>query len=121
VDLTEKEIKRLGQFKARVPNATENDWVFPDPKHPGRPMTEQNALRRGLKKAAKKLGLHLTWHELRHWAGTMLHYEGVDLKTIQFRLGHADARTVRPSWRVGAASSLEGPQARRPGQSCSDT
>jgi integrase len=82
VDLTEKEIERLRKFKARVPNATENDWVFPDPKHPGRPMTEQNALRRGLKKAAKKLGLHLTWHELRHWAGTMLHYEGVDLKTL---------------------------------------
>jgi len=84
VDLTEKEIKRLGQFKARVPNATENDWVFPDPKHPGRPMTEQNALRRGLKKAAKKLGLHLTWHELRHWAGTMLHCEGVILKPSSF-------------------------------------
>ena len=94
VDLSEKEIERLRQFKARVPNATENDWVFPDPQHPGRPMTEQNALRRGLKKAAKKLGLHLTWHELRHWAGTMLHYEGVDLKTIQSRLGHADARAT---------------------------
>jgi hypothetical protein len=24
----------------------------------------------------------------------MLHYEGVDLKTIQSRLGHADARTT---------------------------
>ena len=94
MDLSEKEIERLRQFKARVPNATANDWVFPDPQHPGRPMTEQNALRRGLKKEAKKLGLHLMRHELRYWAGTRLHYEGVDLKTIQSRLGHADARTT---------------------------
>ena len=94
VDLTEKEIDRLRQFKARVPNATENDWVFPAPRHPGQPMTQQTALRCGVKKAAKMLGLHLTWPELRHWAGTMLHYEGVDLKTIQARLGHAGARTT---------------------------
>ena len=94
VEVAEEAIDRLRQFKARVPNVTEDDWAFPDPQHPGRPMTEQNALRRGLKKAAKKLGLHLTWHELRHWAGTMLHYENVDLKTIQSRLGHADSRTT---------------------------
>ena len=99
VDLTEKEIDRLRQFKARVPNASENDWVFPDPKHPGRPMTEQNALRFGLQKAAKKLGVHLTWHGLRHWTGTMLFYERVDLKTIRSRLGHADVRTTA-NWYV---------------------
>jgi len=99
VDLTEKEIDRLNQFKARVPQATEKDLVFPHPEHADRPMTEQNALRHGLKKAAKKLGLHLTWHELRHWAGTMLHYEGVDLKTIQSRLGHADMKTTA-NWYV---------------------
>ncbi len=99
VDLTEKEIDLLKQLKARFPNASENDWVFPDPKHPGRPMTEQNTLRCGLQKAAKKLGLHLTWHGLRHWTGTMLFYEHVDLKTIQSRLGHADTRTTA-NWYV---------------------
>jgi len=101
VYLAEEAIDRLRQFKARVPNVTEDDWVFPDPKQPGRPMTEQNALRCGLKKAAKKLGLHLTWHGLRHWAGTMLFYENVDVKTIQSRLGHADFRTTA-NWYIHA-------------------
>jgi integrase len=57
-------------------------------------MTEQNTLRCGLQKAAKKVGVHLTWHGLRYWSGTMLFYEHVDRKTIQSRLGHADARTT---------------------------
>jgi len=99
VDLTEKEIKRLRQFKEKVPNAAENDWVFPHPEHADRPMTEQHALHCGLEKAAKKLGIHLTWHGLRHWTGTMLYYEGVDLKTIQSRLGHADVSTTA-NWYV---------------------
>ena len=103
VDLTEKEIDRLRQLEARSPHAAENDWVFSDPGHPGRPMTEQKALRRGLQQAGKKLGVHLTWHELRHWAGTMLHYEGVDIKTIQSRLGHADARTTA-NWYIHFSS-----------------
>jgi integrase len=94
VYLAEEAIERLKRFKARVPDVTDDDWVFPDPKHPGRPMTEQHALRGGLKKAEKRLGLDLTWHGLRHWAGTMLHQEGVDIKTIQSRLGHADFRTT---------------------------
>ncbi|MGA2610224.1 MAG: tyrosine-type recombinase/integrase [Terriglobia bacterium] len=101
VEVAEEAIDRLRQFKARVPNVTEDDWVFPDPKHLGRPMTEQNALRCGLKKAGKKLGLHLTWHGLRHWAGTMLFYENVDVKTIQSRLGHADFRTTA-NWYIHA-------------------
>ena len=62
-------------------------------------MTEQHALHCGLGKAAKKLGVHLTWYGLRHWAGTMLYYEGVDLKTIQSRLGHADVSTTA-NWYV---------------------
>ena len=94
VYLSDEAVDRLRQFRARVPNATEADWVFPDPKHPGQPMTEQNALRCGLKKAGKELGLNLTWHGLRHWSGTMLFYENADVKTIQTRLGHADFRTT---------------------------
>jgi len=47
-------------------------------------MTEQHALHCGLEKAAKKLGIHLTWHGHRHWTGTMLCYE------VYSGLGHAD-------------------------------
>jgi integrase len=92
--LTEAEISRLKQLKSLTPNATENDLVFADPKHPNRPMTEQNALRCGLKKAAEKIGIHLTWHQLRHWSGTMLYRAGVPINVIQARLGHSRWQTT---------------------------
>jgi integrase len=36
----------------------------------------------------------LRFHDLRHTAATALVTEGVDLKTAQVRLGHADPRTT---------------------------
>ena len=99
VDLTEKEIERLREFKARVQDATEKDWVIPHPEHADRPMTEQHALHCGLEKAAKKLGIHLTWRGLRRGTGTMLYYQGVDLKTIQSRPEDADLSTTA-NWYV---------------------
>jgi len=92
--LTEAEISRLKQIKSLSPNATENDLVFAHPEHPDRPMTEQNALRCGLKKAAEKIGIHLTWHQLRHWSGTMLYRAGVKIDVIQARLGHSRWQTT---------------------------
>ena len=92
--LTEAEISRLKQLKSLSPNSTENDLVFPHPEHPDRPMTEQNALRCGLKKAAEKIGIHLTWHQLRHWSGTMLYRAGVKIDVIQARLGHSRWQTT---------------------------
>ncbi len=63
-------------------------------------MTEQNALRCGLKKAAEKTGINLTWHQLRHWSGTMLYRAGVPIKVIQNRLGH-------PRWQTTADWYIE--------------
>jgi integrase len=92
--LTDAEISRLRELKSLSPNSTESDFVFPDRKHPGRPMTEQNALRCGLMRAAEKIGIHLTWHQLRHWSGTMLYRAGVPIKIIQARLGHSRWQTT---------------------------
>jgi len=92
--LTEAEISRLKQLKSLSPSSTENDLVFAHPEHPDRPTTEQNALRCGLKKAAEKIGIHLTWHQLRHWSGTMLYRAGVPIKVIQNRLGHSRWQTT---------------------------
>ena len=103
--LTEAEIARLKQLKSQSPNSTENDLVFAHPKHPDRPMTEQNALRCGLQKAAEKIGIHLTWHQLRHWSGTMLYRAGVPIKVIQARLGHSRWQTTA-DWYI--ESDMEG-------------
>jgi integrase len=36
----------------------------------------------------------LRFHDVRHTAATLLVAEGVDIKTVQVRLGHADPRTT---------------------------
>jgi len=85
---------RLRKFKSLSPNATENDLVFPHPEQPGKAMTEWHALRVGLKPAGRKVGIKLTWHQLRHWTGTMLYRAGVPVKVIQARLGHSKWETA---------------------------
>lgn len=68
--------------------------VFPHPAHPGKAMTEWHALRVGLKPAGRKVGIELTWRQLRHWTGTMLYRAGVPVKVIQARLGHSKWETT---------------------------
>ncbi len=107
IPLTDAEVQWLENYHAQTPEATGEDWVFPlpawnDQRTPrpdlqvnGKcPIDEQHALRCGLAKVEKELGCKLGWHLLRHWAGTFWYYQGVPLKVIQARLGHADVRTT---------------------------
>jgi len=91
VYLTDFEVARLKAFKAMCENQGEDDLVFLD--H-GKPLTEDHALQQQLQKAAERKGLHLTFHGLRHWAGTMLYRAGVPIKDIQARLGHSRWQTT---------------------------
>lgn len=60
----------------------------------GRPASARSVLW-DLQEAAKTAGLgHLTYHQLRHTAGSILQAEGVDLKTIQRVLRHATITTT---------------------------
>jgi integrase len=93
--LRKAEVQRLREFKSFASNATENDFVFQHPEHPGKAMTEWDALRGGLKPAGRKIGIKLTWHQLRHWTGTMLYRAGVPVKVIQARLGHSMLELLR--------------------------
>ena len=105
--LTDREVERLQVFRMRTPGATAEDWVFPHPLRGGGtiPMDEQHALR-SMQKYAKPMGLYLTLYMLRKWLGTMLYYEGVPLKVIQQRLGHADMRTTA-RWYIHMQSVVE--------------
>jgi len=85
VYLTDFEIERLKVFKALSQHRGDDDLVFLDD---GKPLEGQHC-RGALQKAAKKLGVHLTYHGLRHWAATMLYRAGVPLKDIQARMGHS--------------------------------
>ncbi|MGD0663257.1 MAG: site-specific integrase [Syntrophorhabdales bacterium] len=93
VVLMGEEIARLREYKARRPQATEEDLVFPHPKDPFRAMIDDLALS-ALQRAGVKVGLHVTWHQLRHWGASMLYRAGVPIKVIQKRLGHSKYQTT---------------------------
>jgi excisionase family DNA binding protein len=119
IPLTDAEVLWLQNYRAGTPEATGEDWVFPLPAWNDRrtpqpdlqvngkyPIDEQHALRCGLAKVEKQLGCKLGWHLLRHWAGTFWYYQGVPLKVIQARLGHADVRTTM-TWYIECVPAEE--------------
>ena len=91
VYLSDYEVERLRAYKATCEPQGDDDLVFLDN---GQPMTGDHALQQELQKAAEMHGLHLTFHGLRHWAGTMLARAGAPLKDIQVRMGHAHLQTT---------------------------
>lgn len=93
VVLMDEEIARLREYKARTPQVTEGDLVFPHPKDAKRAMTDDLALS-ALQRAAAKVGLHVTWHQLRHGGASMLYRAGVPIKVIKKRLGHSKSQTT---------------------------
>ena len=93
VILTKDEATRLRKYKSRTPDVTEDDLVFPHPKDPKRAMIDDFALS-ALQRAGARVGLHVTWHQLRHWGASMLYRAGVPIKVIQKRLGHSKYQTT---------------------------
>ncbi len=53
-----------------------------------------DSLTEGFRRLRKKLGLTLTFHDLRHFTATQLIGAGIDARTVADRLGHADASTT---------------------------
>lgn len=73
--------------------ADSNAPVFTSPK--GLPLAYDNWKTRAWYPAVKEVGLGgLTFHDLKHTAGTELVKAGVDVKTAQARLGHASPVTT---------------------------
>jgi integrase len=68
-------------------------WVFVSPE--GRPLHYNNWRRRVWVPAVATAGFNdLTFHDLKHTAGPTLVEEGVNVKTAQARLGHANPQTT---------------------------
>jgi integrase len=61
----------------------------------GTPLDRRNLLKRYVKPAARKMGLHVTWHLLRHSYATMLDGVGTPLGTMQSLLGHSAPEITR--------------------------
>jgi integrase/recombinase XerD len=90
------------------------DWLFPSKQHPTRPL-DLKTIRLICNQAAERAGVnkHVSPHVFRHSRATHLLDAGVDLRTIQVLLGHADIHTTARYLRVstvrlqGLASPLD--------------
>jgi hypothetical protein len=71
-----------------VKSAEPDDLVFQSVQQ-GKPMNDQNVLRRHIKPAAKKLGLHVNWRCLRTSHATWLVQAGADPKSVQGQMRHS--------------------------------
>jgi integrase/recombinase XerD len=77
------------------------DWLFPSPQQQDQPMRD-NSIRDLCRKAGRRAqSKHLVHpHLFRHACATHMLDAGVDLRTIQIFLGHADIRTTARYLRV---------------------
>jgi integrase len=70
-----------------------DDLVFQSVKD-GKPMRDGNILKRFIKPAAKKLGLHVNWRCLRTSHATWLVQAGADPKSVQGQMRHTRISTT---------------------------
>jgi integrase len=88
---TESSIRKLPVNPAlvsRMRTLGESEWIFCSRK--GTPVNPGNVLKRYVRPAAAKLGVHLGgWHDFRHTLTTTMRRSGVHPKVISGILGHA--------------------------------
>jgi integrase len=74
---------------------SDRDYLFPSvAKNGTQPISPDMILKRHIRPALKRIGVtkRIGWHSFRHGLGTMLRQQGVDLKTAQELLRHANSR-----------------------------
>ena len=76
-----------------VRSAEPDDLVFQSVQR-GKPMNDQNVLRRHVKPAAQALGLHVNWRCLRTSHATWLVQAGADPKSVQGQMRHSRISTT---------------------------
>jgi integrase len=91
IDLSEHDIQLLQAHHERHLTRYTSDWVFTDTE--GKALQRHNFRHRAWRQIVRDAGLEpLRFHDLRHTAATLSLAEGVPLKVVQERLGHASAK-----------------------------
>jgi integrase/recombinase XerD len=70
------------------------DWWFPSPVNMGSPVHREWVIRH-VRGCARRAGVKVTAHQLRHWCATYLVRGGTDLRTVQVILRHASLDTTQ--------------------------
>jgi integrase len=88
-------IEELRKWKLVTLYRTKDDFLFPSiAKNGAQPLTPDMILKRHIRPALDRIGVkkRIGWHSFRHGLATMLRQKGVDLKTAQEMLRHANSR-----------------------------
>jgi integrase len=89
-------VKALGVWRKESPYAAESDFLFPSLRLKGKkPLSPDTLLKKIIRPAIKRAGIEgkaIGWHSFRHSLATNLRSAGVDLKTAQELLRHANSR-----------------------------
>lgn len=88
-------IEALERWRKESLYSSDADFVFPSiEKNGAQPISPETILRRQIRPALKKLGItkQVGFHTFRHTLGTLLRQRGIDIKTAQELLRHANPR-----------------------------
>jgi integrase len=97
IDVSEDLLHELKKWKLACPNG-ELDLVFPNTH--GNPMNATNWLKHVWHPTRRRAGVrHLTPHSLRHFSGSFLLDQGVDIGYVQDHLGHNSIQMTMDTYR----------------------
>jgi len=89
-------VKCLGAWRRESPYAAADDFIFPSLRLKGKqPLSPDTLLKKVIRPAIERAGIKdksIGWHSFRHSLATNLRAAGVDLKTAQELLRHANSR-----------------------------
>jgi integrase len=88
-------VEELKKWREASIYRSDDDYLFPSiAKNGKQPISPDMILKRHVRPALERIGVtkKIGWHSLRHGLATMLRQQGVDLKTAQELLRHANSR-----------------------------
>ena len=88
-------VEELKKWRKASLYRSDDDFLFPSIlKNGTQPISPDMILKRHIRPALERIGVtkRIGWHSLRHGLATMLRRQGVDLKTAQELLRHANSR-----------------------------
>jgi integrase len=91
-------VEELKEWRKTTLYRSDEDYLFPSvAKNGTQPLTPDMTLRRHIRPVLKRLGVmkRIGWHSFRHGLATMLRQHGVDIKTAQELLRHANSRITQ--------------------------